>query len=72
MIKHFINLEWKAFTRSASFKVNLALKILMIIGAFFMILYALGLGIGAYYIIEEMVDPEPLKIINKFLNRIDF
>ena len=67
MIKHFINLEWKAFTRSASFKVNLALKILMIIGAFFMILYALGLGIGAYYIIEEMVDPEPLKIINKFL-----
>lgn len=67
MIKQFINLEWKAFTRSASFKVNLALKILMFIGAFFMILYALGLGVGAYYIIEEMVDPEPLKIINKFL-----
>ena len=67
MIKHFISLEWKSFTRSASFKVNLALKILMIIGAFFMILYALGLGIGAYYIIEEMVDPNPLKIINQFL-----
>ncbi|MDN3491604.1 DUF5687 family protein [Winogradskyella bathintestinalis] len=67
MIKQFINLEWKAFTRSASFKVNLALKILMIAGAFFMILYALGLGIGAYYIIEDMVDPNPLKIINKFL-----
>jgi len=67
MIKRFISLEWKAFTRSASFKVNLALKILMIIGAFFMILYALGLGVGAYYIIEEMVDPEPLKIINQFL-----
>jgi hypothetical protein len=67
MIKHFINLEWKAFTRSASFKVNLALKILMIIGAFFMLLYALGLGVGAYYIIEKMVDPEPLKIINQFL-----
>ncbi len=67
MIKHFIKLEWKAFTRSASFKVNLALKILMIFGAFFMILYALGLGVGAYYIIEKMVDPDPLKIINKFL-----
>ena len=67
MIKRFIKLEWKAFTRSASFKVNLALKILMIIGAFFMILYALGLGVGAYYIIEKMVDPDPLKIINKFL-----
>ena len=54
MIKHFFKLEWKAFTRSASFKVNLALKILMIVGALFMILYALGLGIGAYYIIEDM------------------
>jgi len=67
MIKHFFKLEWKAFTRSASFKVNLALKILMIVGAFIIILYALGLGIGAYYIIEEMVDPDPFKIINQFL-----
>ena len=67
MIKLFLNLEWKAFTRSASFKVNLALKILMIVGALIMILYALGLGIGAYYIIEDMVDPDPLKIINQFL-----
>ncbi|MBF8148985.1 hypothetical protein ITJ86_03700 [Winogradskyella sp. F6397] len=67
MIKQFINLEWKAFTRSASFQVNLALKILMVFGAFFMLLYALGAGIGAYYLIEEMVDPEPLKIINQFL-----
>ena len=67
MIKQFINLEWKSFTRSASFKVNLVLKILMAIGAFFMILYALGLGVGAYYIIEKAIDPEPLKIINKAL-----
>lgn len=67
MLKHFINLEWKSFFRSASFKVNLALKIFMIIGAFFMLLYALGVGVAAYYLIEEMLDPEPLKIINKFL-----
>jgi hypothetical protein len=67
MIKRFISLEWKGFTRSASFKMNMALKILMIIGAFFMLLYALGLGVGAYYIIEELVDPDPFKIINKFL-----
>lgn len=67
MIKRFISLEWKGFTRSAAFKVNLALKILMLVGAFFMLLYALGLGVGAYYIIEELVDPEPFKIINKFL-----
>ncbi|WP_313791228.1 DUF5687 family protein [Lacinutrix neustonica] len=67
MIKRFISLEWKGFTRSASFKMNLALKVLMLIGAFFMLLYALGLGVGAYYIIEELVDPEPFKIINKFI-----
>lgn len=67
MLKHFIKLEWKSFFRSASFKVNLALKILMVIGALFMLLYALGIGIGAYYIIEEMLDPDPFKIINKFL-----
>lgn len=67
MIKRFISLEWKAFTRSASFQVNLGLKILMIFGAFVMLLYALGAGFGAYFIIEKYVDPEPLKIINKFL-----
>lgn len=67
MLKQFISLEWKAFFRSASFKVNLALKILMIIGMLFMLLYAIGFGIGAYFLIEEFIDPEPLKIINKFL-----
>ena len=67
MLKHFISLEWKSFFRSASFKVNLVLKIFMIIGAFFMLLYAVGIGIGAYFIIEEFVDPNPLKVINKYL-----
>ncbi|MGB1210490.1 MAG: DUF5687 family protein [Lacinutrix venerupis] len=67
MLKHFISLEWKSFFRSASFKVNLFLKILMAIAAFFMLIYALGIGIGAYFLIEKYVDPDPLKIVNKFL-----
>ncbi|WP_034060042.1 DUF5687 family protein [Lacinutrix jangbogonensis] len=67
MLKNFISLEWKSFFRSASFKVNIALKILMIIGVFFMLLYALAMGVGAYFVIEKYVDPDPLKIINKFL-----
>ncbi|WP_179353395.1 DUF5687 family protein [Winogradskyella vidalii] len=67
MLKQFINLEWKAFTRSASFKVNLALKILMLFGAFIMILYMLMLGAGAYYIIEEYLDKDPLVVINKIM-----
>ncbi|MEJ6791696.1 MAG: DUF5687 family protein [Lacinutrix sp.] len=67
MLKYFISLEWKSFFRSTSFKVNLALKILMIIGAVFMLLYATLIGVGAYFLIEDHVDPNPLKIINKFL-----
>ena len=54
MIKQFISLEWKSFFRSASFKTNLALKILMVIGAVFAILYFTMLGVGAYFIIKKM------------------
>ena len=67
MIKRFISLEWKSFFRSASFKMNLALKIIMLIGAFFMILYFLALGVFAYEIIEEFIDPNPFKVVNRFL-----
>ncbi|MBT8243824.1 MAG: hypothetical protein HKP48_09120 [Winogradskyella sp.] len=67
MIKHFLNLEWKSFIRSASFKTNLILKIIMAIGAFFMLLYALGIGVGAYYLIEKYLNQEPLSVINKIL-----
>lgn len=67
MIKHFINFEWKAFTRSASFKTNLGLKILMAIGAFFMLLYALGIGVGAYFFVKKHINPKPLIFINRIL-----
>jgi hypothetical protein len=66
MFKRFIYLEWKAFTRSASFATNLGLKILM----FFLIAYFsiafLALGIGAFYILKEM-HLDPLVTVNKFL-----
>jgi len=39
----------------------------MVIGAIFMLIYALGLGIGAYFLIEKYVDKDPLKIVNMFL-----
>ncbi|WP_191858390.1 DUF5687 family protein [Hanstruepera ponticola] len=67
MIKQFIRLEWKSFTRSASFKVNLALKILMLLGALFGILYFLALGVWAYFLIEKKISPNPLGVINRFL-----
>ncbi len=67
MFKHFIKLEWKSFLRSASFGTSLAMKILMgFFAVYFMILFV-GAGIGAFYIIEEKVQLEPLSIINKFM-----
>ncbi|WCO01624.1 DUF5687 family protein [Psychroserpens ponticola] len=67
MIKRFISLEWKSFFRSASFKMNLALKIVMLLGAFMMIMYFLGLGVGAFYIIEKYLETDPLEVVNRFL-----
>jgi hypothetical protein len=66
MIKKFIYLEWKAFIRSASFGKNLAMKIII---GFLMIYFSLifiGMGVGAFYVLEEM-KLEPLVTVNKFL-----
>ncbi|WP_163398629.1 DUF5687 family protein [Flavobacterium fluviatile] len=66
MIKKFIYLEWKAFTRSASFGANLAMKILI---GFLMVYFSLifiGMGVGSFYILKKM-NLEPLVTINKFL-----
>ncbi|KFF07402.1 DUF5687 family protein [Flavobacterium reichenbachii] len=66
MIKKFIYLEWKAFTRSASFGANLAMKILV---GFLMIYFSLifiGGGIGVFYILKKM-NLEPLQTVNRFL-----
>lgn len=66
MIKKFIYLEWKAFTRSASFGANLAMKILI---GFLMIYFSIifiGMGVGAFYILKKM-NLEPLSTVNKFL-----
>ena len=66
MIKKFIYLEWKAFTRSASFGANLAMKILIgFLMVYFSIIF-IGAGVGAFYILKEM-NLEPLLTINKFL-----
>ncbi|MEP7093116.1 MAG: DUF5687 family protein [Flavobacterium sp.] len=66
MIKKFIYLEWKAFTRSASFGANLAMKILIgFLMVYFSIIF-IGMGVGAFYILKKL-NLEPLVTINKFL-----
>jgi hypothetical protein len=66
MFKKFIYLEWKSFTRSASFGSNLALKIVMGFIVLYFTLVFLALGVGAFYILKEM-KLDPLVTINKFL-----
>lgn len=66
MFAKFIYLEWKSFTRSASFASNLALKILMGLLVLYFTLVFLALGVGAFYVLKEM-KLDPLVTINKFL-----
>ncbi len=66
MFKRFIYLEWKAFTRSASFATNIALKIVTGFIAIYFTLVFLALGIGAFYIIKKM-NLDPLITVNKFM-----
>ena len=66
MIKQFLLLEWRAFTRSASFSTNLVLKILMVFGALYFMAMFLLLGFGSYFIIED-VGLKPFPTVNKFI-----
>ncbi len=66
MIKKLLYLEWKEFTRSASFKTNLLLKIITGIFAFYLIILFLLLGFGSFYMLKDM-GFEPLSTVNKYL-----
>jgi hypothetical protein len=66
MFKKFLYLEWKSFTRSASFGTNLALKIILGIVAF---IYAIGFlfaGIGAFYGLKK-ANLDPLFEVNRYV-----
>jgi hypothetical protein len=65
-IKHFLSLEWKSFSRSASFGTNLALKIVMAIVALLYSFVLLSMGIGLYYGLKQN-QLDPLIQVNTFL-----
>src|SRR5690554_5926578 len=65
MIKKFLSLEWKSFFRSASFKANIVLKIFMALGALYFIGMFLMLGVGSYFLLEE-IGLEPFQTVNRF------
>jgi hypothetical protein len=65
-ILHFLSLEWKSFSRSASFGTNLALKIVMAIVALLYSFVLLSMGIGLYYGLKQN-QLDPLIQVNTFL-----
>lgn len=66
MIKKFLFLEWKSFTRAASYKTNLFIKIISILGALYFIGMFLLFGMGTYFILEEQ-GMDPFATVNRFL-----
>jgi len=67
MFKHFINLEWKSFFRSASFATNLALKIVMGFMAIYFMVIFVAAGVIVFFLLKEEFHLEPLATVNKFL-----
>lgn len=68
MYKHFINLQWKSFFRSASLGKSIALKIFLGFLALYFIAMFLLLGIGMYPMLEELFPGEnPLLIANNYV-----
>ena len=67
MIKHFLTLEWKSFARSASFKTNIAFKILMLLGFLYFATIFVFIGIGIFYGIRKEAHLEPLATVNRYL-----
>lgn len=67
MFKKFLWLEWKSFTRSASFGVNMVIKIILGVLAVIYSIMFLFLSAGAYYGIKEELHQDPLVVVSKYL-----
>ncbi len=67
MFKHFIRLQWKSFFRAASYKTNLAFRILMIFGALYFVAVFLALGVGSFYFIRDAGISDPLQWVNRYM-----
>lgn len=68
MFKHFINLEWKAFFRSASVGKSIGLKIFLGFLAVYFLMSFLVLGIALYpLLLQYFPDQKPLAVVNGFV-----
>ena len=68
MVKQFLNLEWKAFIRSASFGKSLGIKVFMGLMALYFLLMFLVLGFALYPVLKDKFpEQEPLLVVNNYL-----
>ncbi|MCX7551353.1 DUF5687 family protein [Xanthomarina sp. F2636L] len=67
-IKHFINLEWKQYFRSAYWQKSMALNILLVFVALYFVVTFLALGIALFPLLKDAFpDQDPLIIVNSYL-----
>lgn len=67
-MKRLISLSWKSFRRSSYFQMNLAIRILIILGFIYFGGIALLMGVISFYLIEKALDVnDPLVFVNSFL-----
>ncbi len=68
MISQFLRLEWKQYFRSSHWQKGIALKVIMVFFALYLIVSFLAIGVGGYYLIKkEFPDVDPLQMVNSYL-----
>ena len=68
MIKRFISLEWKEFTRASYFQKGLAIKILLILAALYFGGMAIMMGVSLFFILTKLIPTvDPIVSVNNFL-----
>ena len=68
MIKRFLTLEWKQFSRAAYFQKGIAIKILLIFAVIYFGGSALIMGGALYFILKDAIPKtDPIVIVNNFL-----
>lgn len=68
MIKHFLNLEWKQYFRSSYWQKNMALNILLVFFALYMMAIFIFIGIGLYPGLKKIFpEQDPFVIVNSYM-----
>ena len=68
MVKQFLSLEWKKFTRASYFQKGLAIKILLFFAAIYFGGAAVLIGAGMFFILKKLFpETDPIETVNNFL-----